>query len=40
MALNEITRDELRSVTARLKEATCNHQRWYRALIRLVRTAG
>jgi len=34
MALSEVTRDELQSVIAQLKEALYNHQQWYGALIR------
>lgn len=36
MALNEVTRDELQSVIAQLKEAFNNHQQWYGTLIRTV----
>jgi diguanylate cyclase (GGDEF)-like protein len=34
MALNEVTRDELQSVIAQLKEALYNHQQWHGTLIR------
>jgi diguanylate cyclase (GGDEF)-like protein len=34
MALNEVTRDELQSVIAQLKEALYNHQQWHGNLIR------
>jgi diguanylate cyclase (GGDEF)-like protein len=34
MALSEVTRDELQSVIAQLKEALYNHQQWYGNLIR------
>lgn len=34
MALNDVTRDELQSVIAQLKEALYNHQQWHGNLIR------
>lgn len=36
MALDEVTRDELQSVIAQLKEALYNHQQWYGSLIRTL----
>jgi diguanylate cyclase len=36
MALNEVTRDELQSVIAQLKEALYNHQQWHGNLIRAL----
>jgi diguanylate cyclase (GGDEF)-like protein len=36
MALNEVTRDELQSVIAQLKEALYSHQQWHGTLIRAL----
>ncbi len=36
MALDEVTRDELQSVIAQLKEALYNHQQWHGALVRAL----
>ncbi len=36
MALDEVTRDELQSIIAQLKESLYNHQQWHGALIRTL----